>query len=397
VSRRLKLMLSAVAVGLVILVAVMALGGESVPAEVVGLSRGPLRETVIAEGTTRLKERRVLVAPVSGSLELISLKVGDPVSAGQPIARIVPIQASLLDSRTRSTLAAQIAAARAAESAAMTAIERSRLAKQHADRELERTRYLASSSSVSAASLDEAELAAQLSQAEVAAAESALVSARSNTAALRAAAARGSSSDPAEAVEVRSPVEGRVLRVHAPDPGPVEGGTRLLEVGDLRALEVVADLLTTDARRVRPGMPAEIADAGTAAPLRGRVRLVEPSGFTKVSSLGIEEQRVNVVIDLVDDPAGSSLGDAFRVMVKLITWEAPEVTQVPNTALFRDGDSLFAVAVDHGRASMRQVRVGHRGEEHSEVLGGLEPGMLVVRYPDNRIADGTAIKSEGAR
>lgn len=394
-SRRLKAMVSAAAVGVAVLV-VVAFQGDSVSAEVVALPRGPLRETVTAQGVTRLKERRVVMAPVSGSLALISSKAGDVVGAGQPLAQILPFQASLLDSRTRSTLAAQIAAARAAESTARAAVERSRLASQQADRELERTRILASSLSAPAAHLEEAETAARLRQTELAAAESALVSARANTASLRAAAARSSSPVADEVVTVTSPVAGRVLRVHAPDPGPVEAGARLLEVGDVRALEVVADLLTADARMVRPGMLVEVSDAGS-APLRGRVRLVEPSGFTKISSLGIEEQRANVVIDLADDPDRLSLGDAFRVMVKIVTWEAPEVTQVPNTALFRDGEALYAVAVDGGRAAMRQVRVGHRGEEYSEVLDGLAPGTTVVRYPDNRIAAGIHIKPQAAQ
>lgn len=394
-SRRLKAIVSAAAVGVTILL-VVAFQGESVSAEVVPLPRGPLRETVTAEAVTRLKDRRVVMAPVSGSLALITLKVGDVVSAGQPLAHILPVQSSLLDARTRSTLAAQIAAARAAESTARAAVERSRVASQQADRELERTRVLASSLSAPAAHLEEAETAARLRETELAAAESALVSAMANTASLRASAARSAIPAADEVVTVTAPVAGRVLRVHAPDPGPVEAGARLLEVGDVRALEVVADLLTADARMVRPGMRVEVADAGS-APLRARVRLVEPSGFTKVSSLGIEEQRVNVIIDLADDPGRLALGDAFRVMVKIVTWEAPEVTQVPNTALFRDGQALYAVAVDRGRAAMRQVRVGHRGEEYSEVLGGLEPGTIVVRYPDNRIAAGIAIKARTAQ
>jgi HlyD family secretion protein len=194
---------------------------------------------------------------------------------------------------------------------------------------------------------------------------------------------------------VRAPAGGRVLRVYQENEGPVAAGTPLLEIGDPAALEVVVDLLTADAVRVRPGAAAELDGFGGAAPLRGVVRLVEPSAFTKISALGIEEQRVLVVIDPAGDAAGwSVLGDGYRVDARILVWEAPAVLRVPAGALFRDREDWSAFVLVDGRARLRRIRIDHRAEGEVEVVDGLREGERVILHPSDRVSDGAEVEAD---
>lgn len=364
--------------------------------EAAGVAVGPLRVEVEGDGLARVRERFTVLAPVSGHLARIALRPGDEVEAGGEVATIGAALPPLLDHRSRAELEARASAAEAARREADAAIARARLAHGQAQRELSRAERLAGQAVIPARELEQLRFEAQASAEAVEAAALAARTARRETEAATAAlgrldGARASERGGPERVAVSSPARGRVLRVLQPDEGPVAAGTPLLEIGDPSSLEVVVDLLTADAVRVRPGAAVAIDQWGGSEGLHGRVRRVEPSAFTKVSALGIEEQRVNVVIDPVPGPGWAALGDGYRVEVRIAVWESDRVLTVPSMALFRDARGWCAFALDHGRARLRRVEVGERGAEATQVLAGLAEGDRVVLYPDDRLADGVAI------
>jgi HlyD family secretion protein len=208
--------------------------------------------------------------------------------------------------------------------------------------------------------------------------------------ALRYSAASGPAAT--ERIRVVSPVSGRVLSVLREDEGVVAAGTPVLAVGDPRSLEVFVDVLSSDAVRIRPGMDVWLERWGGDAPLEARVRTVEPTAFTKVSALGVEEQRVRVVADLVSPPeAWSRLGDGYRVEARFVIWHDDDALRVPHSSLFRVGEGWAVFVVDEGRAVRRRVSVGQRGALHAQVLEGLSAGQTVITYPDDRLADGTRV------
>ncbi|MEW5930249.1 MAG: HlyD family efflux transporter periplasmic adaptor subunit, partial [Gemmatimonadota bacterium] len=259
--------------------------------------------------------------------------------------------------------------------------------------EAERARTLAAAGALSRSAREEAELAALSRAREADAAAERVRAAAADVASARAALADADpSAEPRAPLEVRSPVAGRVLRVPERSARAVAAGAPLVELGDADALEVVVDVLSADAVAIRPGAPVEIGDWGGAGTLRGVVRRVEPSAFTRVSALGVEEQRVNVVADLAARPAG--LGDNYRVEARIVTWLAPRVLRVPSGALFRDGEAWGVFVVEEGRARRRAVRVGHRGEDAVEVPGGLRAGEEVVMFPTDQVRDGVRVERQ---
>jgi HlyD family secretion protein len=362
--------------------------------EAAGVAVGPLQVEVEGDGLARVREHFTVLAPVSGHLARITLQPGDEVAAGGEVATIGAALPPLLDRRSRTELGARAGAADAARREADAAIARARLAHDQALRELTRAERLADQQVIPARELEQLRFEERASDEAVEAAALAARTARREAEAATAALGRvdgaGAPERP-ERVAVAAPASGRVLRVLQPDEGPVAAGTPLLEIGDPSSLEVVVDLLTSDAVRVRPGAAAAIDQWGGREGLRGRVRRVEPSAFTKVSALGIEEQRVNVVIDPVPGPGWAALGDGYRVEVRIAVWEADRVLAVPSMALFRDARGWCAYALDHGRARLRRVEVGERGADATQVLAGLAEGDRVVLYPDDRLADGVAI------
>jgi HlyD family secretion protein len=387
-SRARRRIAYAAAALLLVLAVAWSMRPSPVEVETGVVSRGPLRVTVDEDGTTRVADRYVVAAPVSGRVERIRLREGDAVAVGTVVARIASAPA---DPRTVLQGEARAAAATSLQREAEAQLARGRAALAQARREAERARTLAAAGALSRSAREEAELAAVTRAREV---DAAVARVRSAAAEVDAARAALTDADPAGSasapVEVRSPVAGRVLRVPERSARAVAAGTPLLELGDADALEVVVDVLSADAVGIRPGAPVEITDWGGAGVLRGSVRRVEPSAFTRVSALGVEEQRVNVVAELAARPAG--LGDGFRVEARIVTWAAPRVLRLPAAALFRDGDGWSAYVVEDGRARKRAVRIGRRGEDTVEVLGGLADGASVVLFPSDQVRDGARVR-----
>lgn len=385
----------------VILAAALAYGfwPRSLPVDLTTVGRGPLVVTIGEEGETRVRDVFVLSAPVAGRALRIGVDAGDRVVAGETIvARIEPIDPAFLDARTVAQARADVGAAEAAMTLAGAELGEARAALNFATLELERARRLVRSDTIAQRALDQAELEFQVRSAAVATAEAAVRMRQSELiraeAELVSPAERRTDATVCDCVPIRAPVSGSVLRVFHESEGVVEAGEALIEIGDPRDLEIVADLLSSDAVKVQAGQRVLIEDWGGDGTLDGRVRLVEPYGFTKVSALGIEEQRVNVIMDFTEPPdRWQRLGHGFRVEIRIVQWEADDVLTVPLTALFRDGTRWAVFLMQNGRAVLRHVEVGQRTGFDAEILDGLTAGDQVVLYPSDRVADGVRIVS----
>ncbi len=308
---------------------------------------------------------------------------------------------ALLDVRTREEAAARVQGAEAALGQARVTAERAHSESAFAASELTRYQQLLKVGGATEQQLASAELDARTKDAQVRAAELAARVAAADLEAARAALRRStvpaSSSSTGADIVLRSPVDGVVLKRHHESEAPVAAGEPLIEVGDPAKLEVVADLLSTDAVKVQAGDPVEIDRWGGEGSLKGEVRLVEPSGFTKISALGVEEQRVNVIVDLRDPrPSGQQLGDAFRVEVRVIIWEQANVLRAPMSALFRSGDGWAAYVARDGRAVRVAVGIGQRNSTYAEVMSGLSEGDQVIVYPGEGVDDGVAVTKRTA-
>jgi HlyD family secretion protein len=378
----------------VVAAAVLAFLPEPLPVETTDVAHAPLTVTVDGPGQARLLHKYVVSAPVAGRLERITLRPGDDVRQGQQLAWLDPPPSPLLDPRTRAALAAQVAAAEAAAAEAHAAIDLARTARQHALRERDRARTLAASGTLPTQTLETAEFELRARSRAVESAELAAATAQAQVEAARANLA--GAEDPAEPqrTPVLAPVAGRVLRLLQESETMVAPGMPLLELGDPSAVEVVVDLRTADAVRVQPGMPVRLEQWGGPNPLAGVVRLVEPSAFTKLSALGIEEQRVFVRIDPAPDADWSPLGDGYRVEARIVVWDRPDALVVPTGALFRHADGWAAFVVDQGHALLRPVQTGQRGVTDVEIVAGLQPGEHVVLHPSDKLASGAEVAAE---
>lgn len=364
--------------------------------EAARVTRGALQAAVEEEGRTRVADRFVVSSPVAGTARRIDLDVGDRVAKGQSLVVVEPLQAGALDPRSRAEAQARVAAAEAALSAAGENAREATAHDGYAQTNLERTRGLFAGGFATRDALDRAETEARRAQAARGSAGFAVQVARHNLeaarTALRYSAAEGAAS-PAGAFPVRSPVAGRVLAIPHKSAGVVSPGQPLIEIGDPSALEVEAEVLSADAVRLRPGMRVLFDRWGGDVPLEGFVRVVEPAGFTKVSALGVEEQRVHVIADIASTGAGRErLGDGYRLEARFILWEGRDVLQVPAGALFRQGDGWAAFAIEKGRARIRTVGIGHRGSLAAEVLSGLSEGDSVVVHPGDAVRDGVRVR-----
>lgn len=372
----------------------LALRPTPVPVDVATVSHGPMQVTVDEDGRSRVKDRYVVSAPVAGTLARIELHAGDSVRRGDLVARLVPVSSPLLDPRSTAEAEARVAGAAAALKQASTVVQRARASEEFARREAERQRKLVQAGAAAAQLLEQAELDVRLRAEERASAEFGERVAASELRLARTAllSLRGGKL-PAGRFDVTSPVDGRVLGVMQESEGVVQQGTPLLEIGDPRALEVVVDVLTSDAVAIRPGASVRIERWGGDSALRGRVHRVEPSAFTRISSLGVEEQRVNVIVDLDEPPEQlRALGDGYRVEASILTWESPDVLQVPEGAVFRAGEGWAVYVVEGGTARLRPVRLGRRNGEQAEILEGLHQGERVVVYPGDSVLDGTRVE-----
>ncbi len=364
--------------------------------ELAQVRKGELAVTVDEEGKTRVRERYLIAAPVAGHARRIGLKVGDAIAAGQVVAQIEPARAASLDPRSRAEATARLQAARAALQAAEENARSAAAEAELAAQELTRTQALSQANFLSQAALDQARARLQSSQAtrqaaaysvqvarhDVAAASAAL----SHTAALAAGAA-------SETWPVTAPVGGHVLSVPHESEGAVAAGQPLLEIGNPQALEVMVEVLSTAAVKIGPGTRVLLDRWGGDHVLQGRVRVVEPAGFTKVSALGVEEQRVRVIVDIVSPPTQwRQLGDGYRVEAAFVLWQGNDLLLIPTSALFRHGDGWAVFIADAGRARLRPVRIGQRSGLAAQVIAGLKQGDQVVAHPDDKLADGVRIK-----
>lgn len=354
--------------------------------------RAPLRVTIEQEGRTRVVDRYIVTAPVNGYARRIKLDVGDAVERGAALVELDPVRAEVLDARRRAEAEARIAAAAANVSSAEQRANAAASNAGLAQKELERVRALRLAGHVSAAAEDQAASAAERGAAELRSAQFAVATARHELEAARTAlkyAASGGGTDP---IAVRSPVAGQVLKIARKSEGPVSVGQPLIDIGDPRALEVEVDVLSADAVRIRPGTRVVFDRWGGDGALEGTVRVIEPAGFTKVSALGVEEQRVWVIVAFTSPPAQwQRLGDGYRVEAGFILWEANDVLQIPASALFRDGDGWAAFAVEQGKAVKRRVEVGQRTGLSAQVASGIKVGEQVIVHPDDRVRDGVRV------
>lgn len=371
---------------------VYALLPKPVPVELGAVTRGHFEQTVEDDGKTRVRDRYVVSAPVAGNLLRIDLKAGDEVAEGAVLAAIVPGVSPMIDRRTRNELEERVGAAEAAYARASAAVRQAEATLAQARADLARTRTLVEAGTASRSRLERDELAATVAAREVEATRFAEHTSEHDVELARAALADPSAGDSGGRWIIRSPVAGRVFRVIQESEGPVAVGAPLLEIGDPREIEVVVDVLSTDAVAIKPGAPARIVRWGGDGTLAARVRQVEPSAFTKVSALGVEEQRVNVVIDILAPlEQRRGLGDGFRVDAQIVTFESDDALKVPTSALFREGDEWKVFVAAHGVARKRTVRVARRSETEAMIAGGLSEGEAVVLYPGDALGDGVSI------
>jgi HlyD family secretion protein len=402
------------------------------------VERGELQITVDAEGKTRVRDRYIIAAGVSGHLDRITLNEGDPVSVGTVVAQIDPLpqtaavqealgrlaewqaqRAGVETQRPKAEALAQaqnqISAAVAQQQQAEASVAQAQSALAQARRDAQRAQQLEATGAISRQQREQAELDEQARNNELAAATQAAQAAASEVAVaqealallqaeqrdpdylLRVYDARIASveaelaqlQDEAQRTQMRSPIQGQVLRVLQRSTQFVSEGTPLLELSDPTELELVVDVLSTDAERISAGQQMLIGSGTHTSPLQGQVRRVEPSAFTKVSALGIEEQRVNVIGDFIDSPLG--LGDAYRVDVRIVVWEQQNTLKAPLSALFRCEQSWCTFVVKDGKADRRMVQIGQRSDSEVEIQQGLEDGEALILHPTEQIQDGDAV------
>lgn len=372
---------------------IVAFRPQPVSVDVAETWRGPMQVTVRDEGRTRVREEYVVYAPVGGQLQRIPFKPGAPVQAGQVVARIQPGDPAFLDSRARAEAQAAVRAAEAGLSGARAELERAEAQARFARTELTRMESLRERGLTSAESLDQARLALRVAESARATAADSVRMREAELDAARARLTRPADAD-SEPVDVLTPVSGRVLRVARESAGVIAAGEEILSVGDPADLEVVVEMLTTDAVLVEPGADVVIEDwSRLREPLAGRVRLVEPYGFRKISALGVEEQRVNVIVDFTGPrEEWSVLGHGYRVEAAVVTWRADDVVQVPVAALFRNAGEWALFRMQSGRAQLIPVDIGRDNGQSAEVLSGIEAGEPVILYPGEEIEEGTRVE-----
>jgi len=379
----------------------MALRPRAVAVEVDTVAPGPLRVTVDEDGRVRVRDRYVLSSPLGGTLLRPSVRAGDPCTPGATLARIVPVAPPLLDARTRSQVQARAHAAEDTARRAEAALALARNELDQAERNLVRAKQLGTVGSISQEAMERSQTDRAARGRDVEVAERGRDVALHERDAARAALVRTQDRpglQPDDAWEVTCPIKGVVLRVLQESEAVVQPGTALFELGDLAGMEAVGDVLTTEAVPIRPGAEVVIDRWGGEGTLQARVRQVEPSAFTKVSALGVEEQRVNVVADLVDPlEKRRGLGDGFRVELHVVTADLPRAMLVPLGALFRQGERWSVFRVESGRAVRRPVVIGLRNSRVAELKEGLADGDIVVLYPGEALDDGTRVAPRSRR
>ena len=379
---------------------------KPVPVDVARADFGPLRITVDEDGKTRIRERYVVSAPLAGRLQRIVLKAGDEVKAEETVLGLIePTDPTLLDVRARAEAEARVRAGEAAISRSDAVLARAHETLDYNRRERERMQAAMEKDAARQRELDARIFAEKVAEQDLRSAEFERDIARFELEQAKAALLRTQSesagnvpSTAAEGAEgphfaIRSPINGRVLRVLQESMSVVPAGAPLIEVGDPRDLEVVIDVLSSDGAKVEPGATVIFDGWGGDHELLGTVRRVEPSAFTKISALGVEEQRVNVIVDFVTPPdQRASLGDAFRVDAHIVLWEQPKILKAPMSALFRDGEKWHVYAIEAGRAVKRTIDIGRQNGLEAEIAGGLKAGDAVIIHPSDAVHDGTRVR-----
>jgi HlyD family secretion protein len=366
-----------------------------IPVEAAEVTKGRFVATVDEDGKTRIRERYVVAAPLGGRLTRVRLKVGDQVNADDVMASIEPSPAPLLDPRSRGEAEERLGTAGAGLDRATVLAERARAQAEQANKELERTRRLSERGASSTQELERAELAVRVADRDVRAAEFQKHAAEHELSQARALLARygDNSKGPAESWAVTAPVAGLVLKVTQESETVIQPGAPIVEIGDLHDLEIVVDVLSRDAVEIRRGAEVVIEHWGGAEALAGRVRRIEPAAFTKISTLGVEEQRVNVLVDITSAPdRWINLGDGYQVDARIVVFSRDDAIIVPAGALFRRGENWNVFVVNAGRVEVREITLLRRSGRSAAVAAGLSPGERVIVYPGDRIAPGVRVE-----
>ncbi len=388
-------------VALLVIGLVFAFRPRAIVVDMAEVRRGELIVTVNDEGRTRVHDIYVLSAPVAGRMRRIDLHAGDVVVARDTIvAEIEPIDPAFLDPRSEAQAVADVRAAESAEALARATVEQAEAELDFARNEHDRAMQLIEEGTISERDRDDAEREYRTKRAALATALAALdvrsYELERARAALVTPADTQARAEDCACVAIRAPVDGNVLRILQQSEAVVNSGTPLVEIGDPRDLEIVVDLLSSDAVSVAAGQRVLIERWGGDMTLEGRVRLVEPYGFTKISALGIEEQRVNVIIDLTSPTeAWARLAHGYQVELRIVLWESAEALKLPVLALFRDGEDWAVFVESDGRAELRHVTLGQRSQLEVQVLDGLEDGARVVLHPSDRVQTGVRIAARG--
>lgn len=362
------------------------------------VARGPLTVHVSEEGKTRVRNRYVVAAPAAGTMRRVMLKPGDVVEAGVTVLTVIePAAAPLLDPRSRAQAEAVVSMHEASRGRAAEALDAARATLRLAEAERERMRSVRREGSLSESDRDRMEADASVKAAEVRSMEFAMKVIEFELAQARAALERPIGSTAGNLLEVKSPVSGRVLGVMQESETVVSPGTRILEVGDPQDIEIEAEILSRDAVTIRPGDAVDVEQWGGEAALKARVRRVEPAAFTKISALGVEEQRVIVLCDLIDPPASAkALGDRYRVEARVAVWHGEDVLYAPAGALFREGNLWKTFVHQSGEAKAVVVEAGRSDGRRTQVLSGLKAGDRVLLHPPDTVRDGTSVKERSA-
>ncbi|MEP9389951.1 HlyD family efflux transporter periplasmic adaptor subunit [Mesorhizobium sp. KR9-304] len=392
-----KRTVGAVALGVLAAGAVWFAWPRPIAVDLATATKGPMEVTIDDEAKTRVRHVYVVSAPIAGKVLRISppRHVGDQVTVDETMAVMQPTVPSFHDARTHEELQAALAATEAAMTLAEAETRRIEAALRFSRTELQRAEALARTEAISAKVLSKARFDVETNEAALASAKAQVEVRRNERAGVAARLSEPSGalpqSDPACCIQIRAPVTGSVLKIIQESEAVVQAGAPLIEIGDPRDLEIVADLLSTDAVRIKPGAPVRI-DGWGGSPIRGRVTRVDPAGFVKVSALGIEEQRVRTIIDFVDAPeAWPQLGHDYRVIVHVTIWSAQDVLMVPVAALFRKGEDWAVFAVRDGAARASAIKIGQRNGRMAEVQSGLAAEDRVVLHPSDRVKDGVTV------
>ena len=369
--------------------------------ELANVSQGRFERTVQEDGKTRLRERYVVSTPLTGRITRLNLKQGDPVARNASVATLWPVNPALLDERSRAEQSARVGAMQAAVARSHANVERAQASLEQARIELRRSETLARQGFVSPNQNETGQLGVRLREQELESARQEEDAARHELEQSRIALKSFSSSTTGTRqgpYEIKAPVSGKVLKLNVQSEGTVQAGTPLMELGDPAQLEVVVDILTEDAAQIRPGTAVQMRNWGGAEMLEGRVRLIEPGAFTKVSALGVEEQRVNAIID-ISSPAEKwqALGDGFKVDVSVLVQVVENALKVPVSALFPMGVRSGLFVLEQGRARLRQIDVAARNGVEAWVKDGLANGTQVIVYPDSKLQDGDRVQARRTR